>query len=318
MASTSAKFVIGIPTVRRKRDYLLETFDTLLEQIPPNERARVAIVVFNAEPEPAVHAQCRELADRHVALIESGLLTILTNPNGYPELAGDRTASNAAADRTAAYDHWKTKLLLDAVYLFNFCMDRGEYYVHLEDDVLVAEGFWTRLHAWLETDLARSDEWGIVSLFSTLRDSGNPRDWPPGSAPMTPLPGEFNCSMGLLFRCGDLRRINDFLTRHYNQGPLDWMLGRFLVETGGCAYYCVPPLVQHNGVISSLPGKVQLEFAPSFPEPFAPRMKRHCSQLVTLLRFHPGSIAGLIRWRLGLRARVERMRDVLVGRGRES
>ena len=30
MASTSAKFVIGIPTVRRKHDYLLETFDALL------------------------------------------------------------------------------------------------------------------------------------------------------------------------------------------------------------------------------------------------------------------------------------------------
>jgi hypothetical protein len=35
-------------------------------------RARAAIVVFNVDPELALHAPCRELADRHVALIESG------------------------------------------------------------------------------------------------------------------------------------------------------------------------------------------------------------------------------------------------------
>jgi hypothetical protein len=317
MASTSPQFVIGIPTVRRDRDYLLETFDRLLEQIPPDERARVAIVVFNADPEPALHSQCRELADRHAALIESGFLTILRNPKGYPELPDDRPASDGA-DRTAAYDRWKTKLLLDAVYLFNFCTDRGEYYIHLEDDVVVANGFLERLRAWLDTDLARSDEWSIVSLFSTLHYFRDSRSSPPRSVPMTDLPRAFNSATALLFRCRDLRRISDFMARHHNQDPLDWTLGRFLVETGGCAYCCVPSLVQHNGVISSLSGKVELEFAPSFPEPFAPRMKRYCSQLLTLLRFHPGSITGLIRWRLALRARARRTRDVLLGRGRES
>jgi hypothetical protein len=314
MASASARFAIGIPTVRRKRDYLLETFDTLLGQIPPDERARVAIVVFNAEPEPALHAQCRELADLHAALIESGLLTILTNPNGHPNLSGDRPAGNVAEDGSAARKHWESKLLLDAVYLFNFCMDRGEYYIHLEDDGVVADGFWPRLHAWLDTDLARSNEWGIVSLFSTLR---NARGSPPGSVLMTGLPRTFSSSTGLLFRCRDLRRICDFLVRHYDEEPLDWTLGRFLAETGGRAYYCLPSLVEHNGVISSS-GKLALQFAPSVPESFARWTKRYCSQLLTLLRFDPGSIRASIRQRLSLRARAGRMRDVLLGRSRES
>ena len=317
MVSTNARFVIGIPTVRRKHDYLLETFDTLLGQITPEERARVAIVVFNAESDPALHRQCRQLADRHAALIESGFLTIVTNPHGHPKLSGDLPAGNVAEDGTAARKHWESKLLLDAVYLFNFCMDRGEYYIHLEDDGVVADGFWTRLHAWLDTDLARSDEWVIVSLFSTLRDSGNPRDRPPGSVLMTGLPRTFGSSTGLLFRCRDLRRICDFLVRHYAKDPLDWTLGRFLVETGGCAYYCMPPLVQHAGVISSS-GKLELQFAPSFPESFARWMKRYCSQFLTLLRFHPGSIREWIRRRIGLRSRARRMRDILLGRVRES
>jgi hypothetical protein len=161
-----SKLVIGIPTVRRHRDYLLETVDALIMNIPKQVRAQVELIVFNADVSPEQHVQVGNLAARHAALIESGFLTILTNPGGHPELGGRSSSFEKPAVKRWENKAWEVKLTLDATYLMRYGAERGDYYLHLEDDFLAADGFYQRLVEWFDRNFAGRSDWGMLTVYA--------------------------------------------------------------------------------------------------------------------------------------------------------
>ena len=287
MTSRQIKFVIGIPTVRRSYDYLPVTLDSIISQIPVVDRAQVEIVLFNADLPPEHHAQVAALSQTYRPLIDIGFLTILTNPCGHPQLIERFSHADACGDNVS-YGQWAAKLVLDCVYLLNFCATRGTYYLHLEDDVIAAEGFWSTFTGWFETHFVQRHDWLTLSLYSPYRMTDRQR------YPMS----RFYGAIGLLFRCGDLPRLATYMAGVFDQAPLDWLIRDFIIETGGAAYVHAPPLFQHVGLISSLTQKVQLAEAPAFQEGAARRGWRFVQGLHTLLRYRPTGAWPFIRHRL--------------------
>ena len=109
-ASGRPTFVFGIPTVRRRVDYLSDVVDALGTAIPPDERHRARIVIFNAEVPPAQHPTVAEIRRRYRPLIEEGFPRVLTDPDAVrlrPAHEPDQAARGRQAVARVAGPVWR-------------------------------------------------------------------------------------------------------------------------------------------------------------------------------------------------------------------
>ena len=143
-----ARLVIGIPTVPRPRPHLFETIDSILRGIPPGARDRVVLVVYNAAAPPEAHALARALPARHAAEVDAGRLRVLENPDGHAALAG--IEARCPPGERPDYFRWRCKLVLDFSRLVSFASALGDYYLHVEDDMLAAPDFLQKLEGWFD------------------------------------------------------------------------------------------------------------------------------------------------------------------------
>ncbi len=288
---SESRLVIGIPTVRRRRDYLLETVDALITNIPRQARPRVELIVFNADVPPEKHVRVGELAKRHADLIQAGFLSILTNPDGHPELS--HSPSVFARQPTDLRNRvWEAKLTLDAAYLMRHGAARGDYYLHIEDDYLAADGFYERLVEWFDQNFAGRGDWGMLTLYA-------PYDFQ--DCQRYPLE-RFIVSSGMLFRSHDLLTLATALRSRYQLLTVDILIARLLAEANRSMYVCVPSLLQNMGVISTCESKVGIRRSPTFQEPATRRVAHDLREVVDVIRYRRRAT-----WYV-LRARVRKPR----------
>ena len=300
---SESRLVIGIPTVRRQRDYLLETVDSLIINIPRQARSRVELIIFNADVPPEKHKQVGDLAKRHITLLKSGFLSILTNPDGHPELSkGPLGFAQQPTD--LRHRAWEAKLTLDAAYLMRHGAGRGDYYLHVEDDFLAADGFYERLVEWFDQNFAGRGDWGMLSLYAPyeLQDCQQYR-----------LEG-FVPSPGMLFRSRDLPALAEALRSRYQLLPVDNLIACLLSEAHRAVYVCVPSLLQNMGVISTCESKVGLRRSPTFQEPAMRRVAHDLRELVDVLRYRPRRTLHVLCYRVRKPRWLQRIVDRLFNR----
>ncbi|RWS07513.1 alpha-1:3-mannosyl-glycoprotein 4-beta-N-acetylglucosaminyltransferase B-like protein, partial [Leptotrombidium deliense] len=133
-----AKFVFGIPTVQRPvQDYLLITLQSLIKNLNVTERNKILLVLLIAEIDP---------------------FKINNITNCYPEYSNKTTF-----DDPLYRVRWRTKQNLDFAFLMNYCKDRGEYYIQLEDDIISRKNYVTIIENHLKS-VSKSKDWFLVTL----------------------------------------------------------------------------------------------------------------------------------------------------------
>jgi len=243
---TNVSIVIGIPTVKREsKNYLATTLNSILDNMNQEEMDDALVVVFVAESEPdAVQKVASELQSQFSVHLDSGLLEVISpHAEFYPNLNQLRQTLGDTMDRVV----WRSKQVLDYAFVMMYAQSRGSYYLHLEDDVITKQGFFTSMKLFaLEKDRSQPN-WFLLN-FCQLG------------------------SMGKLFRTSDLPHIVQYFLMFYNDQPVDWLMEDYCKERccsrekdhRNCRTEIKkmwidhsPSLFQHIGVQSSLKGKVQ-------------------------------------------------------------
>jgi hypothetical protein len=283
-----ATLVIGIPTVSRPRDYLLETIDSIVAGIPEHSRGRVEVVIFNAEVPSERHSAFARLRTRYRRLVDAGFLTLMTAPGPHPELAEQRIAGRVRRQQLGSeYWNWEARLVLDAARIMEICRPRADYYLHLEDDVVVAENFYDELVRWFDARFAARDDWAALCL--TPLEAMNDGDRLP--------PASLRSTASLFFRAADLSGVIEYLRAIHGELPLDHAFAQRLIDRGEAMYVRAPALVQHVGLLSSRAGVFRTHESPSFADPRLARARRRLREVRDVLTVSPRFIWRLLRMR---------------------
>ncbi|KAL3106871.1 hypothetical protein niasHT_010786 [Heterodera trifolii] len=248
------ELVLVIPSMRRREhNYLVDTLRNLFANMRENEKHLVQIVIVLSENPwerhlEEIYGQTVEEIERNFGTeVRRGLIEVITPPSEWFPPNFDRIPSTLGdpPDRM----HWRTKQSLDYAYaMFHTRKERPEarFYVQLEDDIITVPGFLSELHRF-----ANAHPDFFVCEFSNLG------------------------FIGRLFHNGDdLLHLAYFVLLLYKWQPVDWILTKF-ISSKYCSLddsekQCIkknilnvvvfrrnPPLFQHIGRHSSLPGKKQ-------------------------------------------------------------
>lgn len=138
--------VIGIPTVFRAQNYLAQTTKSLLANCDDIGRIRIMVMDFTDGENPNLSG-----LDERIRLQRFR--------GGYPALEGLSGNFGDAPGRT----RWRAKQCFDAGAMIEWCAGHGgDYYLHLEDDVIATNGYDTRIFAAI--DGLRSKEWSCIQF----------------------------------------------------------------------------------------------------------------------------------------------------------
>lgn len=156
--------VLGIPTVKRdKQSYLMSTMNSLITRMTEEERNETLLIVFIAETDPEwVSLVSKQIEVRFGSFIENGLIHIIAPPPSYyPNMDALRITLNDPADRVK----WRSKQNLDYAFLMSYAQLKGTFYVQLEDDILVKEGFITKMKDFaLRKSTDTNDSWFLLDF----------------------------------------------------------------------------------------------------------------------------------------------------------
>eukprot|EP01064_Diplonema_japonicum_P018834 TRINITY_DN27510_c0_g1_i1.p1 TRINITY_DN27510_c0_g1~~TRINITY_DN27510_c0_g1_i1.p1 ORF type:complete len:443 (+),score=83.77 TRINITY_DN27510_c0_g1_i1:88-1329(+) len=254
--------VIGISSVNRKKNYLLNTIRDIFKKLLKPERKTVKIVVMNGDVPPEKHTDVPLLETEFQSEIESGLLVIEQNPRhtGHKQLETNDKLTLRWGDNIKRVK-WRSKQVLDVTMLMRKCHHHAQqggygYFLMLEDDVKVAEGFPTAIRSWVDKHLSSRTDWTVASFYNPWK-----------VADREEIPAfKFFGVIGQLFRTHDLPHITSFLGRNFDESPLDWLFVDYLTKHKGKMIAHAPSLFQHLGVVSSLSDKIQPSRAAEFDE----------------------------------------------------
>ncbi|XP_039599846.1 alpha-1,3-mannosyl-glycoprotein 4-beta-N-acetylglucosaminyltransferase A isoform X1 [Polypterus senegalus] len=241
---TGVSIVMGIPTVKRKvKSYLAETLHSLIDKLTPEEQKDCVIIVFVGETDlDYVHSVVRSLKKEFSTEINSGLLEVISPPTSYyPDFAALKETFGDSKERVK----WRTKQNLDYCFLMMYAVNKGVYYVQLEDDIVAKPNYFLTMKNFAQQ--LTSEDWMILE-FSQLG------------------------FIGKMFQAPDLNLIVEFIFMFYKEKPIDWLLDHILwvkvCNPERDAKHCErqksslrvrfrPSLFQHVGLHSSLAGKIQ-------------------------------------------------------------
>ena len=133
--------IMGIPTVKREKEsYLVTTLHSIFKNISKNNTVpeNILIVVMIAEiiDFEFINKTTEKLQREFRNHIESGSLDIIVpSPKFYPDFSNIDLSFGDGVEQVK----WRSKQNLDYAYLMTYARNRGSnYYVQLEDDVMVA------------------------------------------------------------------------------------------------------------------------------------------------------------------------------------
>jgi hypothetical protein len=277
------RLTICISTVRRtglreSPKYLSQAVNRLLASMSAAERARVEIIIMNSNVPPEAHTEVEEVLRQHAAQAPHLLRSVAkAAPTFQP-------VSDSVGDRHLA---WGKKLTLDFVNALRVCRQtNSEYILRLEDDVVAADHFVSYLLNCCERDGRDDKPWAFLSLFSL--------DWGPPHR-LTPY---FAYAAAILFPNDQLLDdLLDYLEKHHQRAPVDWLLAEYRDRAGRRGYVKHPSLFQHIGEVSSgitLHQRISPTFCPSCHP-----LRRALHYAVLTLRYMP---LGLKFWLRGQEA----------------
>lgn len=196
----SVYLTVGIPTVERKyqnktESYLTATLDSLLTKLSPEDRQHVLFVVLLADTDKAARELVkRTLREKFEHYLDQNLIHVIAPPPSYyPQLQGlPRTMGDSQVRM-----NWRSKQTMDYVFLLHYCEGMSQYYMQLEDDVLVEANYVDEIRGFIDS---RTDEKWAYLQFCTFG------------------------FIGKVFRNEDLRNFGRYLRLFYNDIPCDWLL----------------------------------------------------------------------------------------------
>ncbi|KAI7808992.1 hypothetical protein IRJ41_024399 [Triplophysa rosa] len=242
---TGVSMVMGIPTVKRKvKSYLSETLHSLIDKLSAEEKLDCVIIVFVGEVNQKFLKSVTDnlLTPKFYTELNSGLLEVISPPvSYYPDLNNLKETFGDSKERVK----WRTKQNLDYSFLMMYAVNKGIFYVQLEDDIVAKPNYFATMKNFA-LQLA-SEDWMILE-FSQLG------------------------FIGKMFQAPDLNLIVEFIFMFYKEKPIDWLLDHILwvkvCNPEKDAKHCErqksslrirfrPSLFQHVGLHSSLAGKIQ-------------------------------------------------------------
>ncbi|XP_022322923.2 alpha-1,3-mannosyl-glycoprotein 4-beta-N-acetylglucosaminyltransferase C-like [Crassostrea virginica] len=226
---------IGIPTVcRAKENYLSSTLSSLVNHLPGHGTYGVSIIVCICDR----HRACREDIKTNLTLtffphVKSGLIRIIETPETlYTPLSSLKRTFNDSKQRV----WWRSKQNLDYSFLMEYCAQRSQYYLHLEDDVITVPNFINKIENYMESV---NRTWTMLE-FSTLG------------------------FIGKFFKSRDVQRLSSLLKIFYNEQPCDYLIFYFLkLMLQMNRFIRIPSLFQHRGHFSSMPNLIRNVTEPS-------------------------------------------------------
>lgn len=279
-----SRYVIGIPSVWRARGYLAQTVDSVVAAMTESELARARIVVLNADTPSDRNTEVARVASGHAELVRSGTLTLESQPT--------RVVLDVRDDK----ELWRRQQVLDCASLIERCCGLGEYYLHLEDDVVAAPGFLAAIDARATAHARDRRRWSILSFYNSF-----------SVADCTSLSERrLACShfglIGQLFHDSDLKSLSQYLRAHERDAPVDALVSRWARAAPGLVIAHAPSLFQHVGVFSSFRSEIQVWDTPQFLETPDERRSRLASAVADIKAHHPDSVRDYLSIRARLRA----------------
>lgn len=284
MTPRECRYVIGIPSVERRRGYLAETVDSVVNAMDADELERARIIVFNGDVPAGGNREISATLKQQAALAASGTLMVVNR------------AREVEVGPCTRQERWKRQQVLDCVALLECCQELGQYYLHLEDDVVAARGFRGAIEARVKQHQSARRNWTILSFYNSfpITDGTCYSEYR--------LSRRYFGMIGQLLRTEDLPSLSAYLCNHYADAPVDSLLGRWALAAGGAVIGHSPALFQHVGIISSFENEIQIWDTPQFPERPEERRRRLQAALRDVKAHHPGSASDFLRYRAQLRA----------------
>ena len=190
---------IGVPSISRRTNgsrafYLNSTLTSLFTNLHPDDVNDVIIVVYLADFEKQSRANIRHyLQTNFQSFISNGILRVIeVRASFYPPLLELPRTYGDSSERV----FWRSKQVMDYVFLMRYCENLSRYYLQLEDDVFTEPNYTQ-----------------VIREFIQTRQAGWP--WL-----------EF-CSSGFiakLFRTADLDLFTRYFSIFYNDMPCDGLL----------------------------------------------------------------------------------------------
>lgn len=233
--------VIGIPSVSRTPDYVMQTVRLLLSRMGPCAPLRIGIVVLDVDRPTRPERMARLLA-AHEAEAETGQLRCVSLTE---------VTTDPGVDRYDAVEHrWRVRQVLDAASLMDVCAPLAPYYLHLEDDVEPAHQYGVVLRDAINR-FGREGETHAMSFYSPLPvEQGVPIDL-----------SAYRGFIGVLLPTTLLGPMSDELRRRAEERPVDHLVAAIMAERGWIMRAHAPSLFEHVGFVSSLPLRIQSEHA---------------------------------------------------------
>ncbi|XP_045174878.2 alpha-1,3-mannosyl-glycoprotein 4-beta-N-acetylglucosaminyltransferase C-like [Mercenaria mercenaria] len=221
---------IGIPSVQRpntERIYLYDTLDSILEKMPENEHQQITLVVMVSDANKTYNNELStSVYKRYKAFCDHGIIHVINTVDCiYPDLDNVKRTFNDSQARLK----WRAKQNIDFAFMMLYSRNVSEFYIQLEDDVIVATDFIQDIR---NVIASTSQTWFLLE-FSRLG------------------------FIGKLFRSSDLEFVSMFLLKHYDLAPCDLLLGTIRLEKGQKKpIHTNNSLFQHIGKFSSLKNKL--------------------------------------------------------------
>ncbi|XP_063401343.1 alpha-1,3-mannosyl-glycoprotein 4-beta-N-acetylglucosaminyltransferase C-like [Mytilus trossulus] len=221
---------IAIPSVKRERyNYIDKTIDSLLANSSPKDKETVTIVImFNDDDTEWNNERALNVSVTYDEYIQSGHIQVITlPPQQYPDFQVMPTTYNDSVERLK----WRSKQNIHYAFLFKYCHNISDFYMHLEDDVVAAKNYIQDIRKYKRIFM---NNWFLIR-FSNMG------------------------FIGIFFKSSNLLTISDFFLLFYAVQPCDFLMNiiaKIKLQEKEIRYR--PSLFQHHGIISSLKNKKQL------------------------------------------------------------
>ena len=122
---------------KRDLSYLEDTLESLISKTEADDRPRVVFVVFLTDSYHSwVIERAKEVYSRFREHVDSGLVQIVYPPHiAYPNFRFLMRRFKDSLERVA----WRSKQNLDFAYLMLYSQPFSEFYLQIEDDVIVSK-----------------------------------------------------------------------------------------------------------------------------------------------------------------------------------
>ena len=265
------RFVIGVPTVSRSRPYLLETLTSIVEGMQVEDWNHTRLVIFDGDVGSSGGQPRNAILNRFASLSEAGVLVVASRATAVPQ--------GPCSDKA----RWQRKQALDCAALFDLCLGGGDYYLHLEDDVVASPGFLATIEARIAEHRAARRRWGILSFYNSFAIADGTR------YSEFALTRRYFGLIGQVVRVEDLGPLAHYVRSHHTEGPIDVLVARWALAGGRAVVAHAPSLFQHVGVVSSYQSRIQLWDTPQFVEGREERRRRLATALGDVESHHPGA-----------------------------